>query len=121
MASLYCQSDYSGLLRNNVSSLQRCIVSGTSRFYNDEVFACSRDRRSLGSQVGSSFGQGPELLRRDLQNLSHLLIPVLPIVITGQLAVLVRDLLLAQKRGELLVHIDQEIFGATVQIHIRQP
>src|SRR2546427_10365112 len=58
------------------------------------------------------------LLSSDLQDLSHLLIPVGPVVIAGQFAVFVWDLLLAQQCGELLISADQAILSAAIEIEI---
>ena len=61
-----------------------------------------------------------QFLSRNPQDFPHLLIPVLPIVIAGQLPVLVRDFLLSQQCCELRVVVGQNVLSSTVEIKVRQ-
>ena len=61
-----------------------------------------------------------EFLSRNLQNLTHLLIPVLPVVIAGQLPVLVRNFLLMQERRVASVIVGEHVFGSAVEVKVRQ-
>src|ERR1044072_8728617 len=56
-----------------------------------------------------------KLLGGELENLLHLLVPIRPCVSAGQLAKLVRHLLLDEERGGVPVVGDAKVLGAAVE------
>src|ERR1044072_3343708 len=65
---------------------------------------------------GLRVARGCKLLGGELENLLHLLVPVRPCVSAGELAELVRHLLLDEERGEVPVVADEKVFGAAVEV-----
>src|SRR5205823_8531227 len=60
------------------------------------------------------------LLRRNLQNLFHLLVPISPTVIAGQFAIFVRNFLLQEHSGQFAIWIEvlRGVFSPAIEIKI---